>query len=163
MTDKSGWDVISTTTGRIVRTLFRSRNHIWDNDHRIVERLGLTWAQFDTLVALRRRPPPHRLSPTELYDAVQVTSGGLTKMLDGLEQQGYLIRMDNPSDRRSRFAELTSGGKRLVEKIVDELIRTNGGIFDHALSSDEQQELARLLEKLCAALDRPDASDQSAA
>lgn len=147
------WPIIGETAARIVETLFRSRNHIWENDHRIVDEFGLTWAQFMTLVALRKAPPPHRLSPTELYSAVQVTSGGLTKVLDGLEADGYVRRLANPSDGRSRFAQLTPKGSRLVETIITELVKVNGDIFSEAMTEAECSELARLLQKLSVVLD----------
>ena len=109
------WPIIGETAARIVESLFRSRNHIWENDHRIVDEFGLTWAQFMTLVALRKAPPPHRLSPTELYTAVQVTSGGLTKVLDGLEADGYVRRRGQPIRRSEPVRPIDARGRRLVE------------------------------------------------
>lgn len=148
------WPATKSTAGRIVRGLFRSRNHIWENDRKIVGEHGLTWAQFVTLVALRSEPPPHRLSPTELYDAVQVSSGGLTKLIFGLNESGLLRRLQNKEDRRSRPVQLTQKGKRLVEQIVDQLVEINTESFKSALSEEEMEDLAALLIKLSLGLDR---------
>ncbi len=151
---ETDWEIMNTVSVRNVLMLFRSRNQLWDNDHKIVNEYGLTWAQFNTLAALRQAPFPHRMVPTELYDAVQVTSGGLTKVLTGLEDQGHLIRISNSSDHRSKYAQLTIKGRELIEKIAQQLALANSATFNLALSADEQVQLAELMKKLCAALDR---------
>ena len=152
--DVSDWPMTMTTTGRTVRALFRSRNFIWDNDHEIVEQLGLTWGQFETLNALRRSGKPYQMSPTQLYDAVQVTSGGLTKILIGLEKMGFIRRTDNPEDRRSRFVKLTPKGQKMVEKVVEQFVHINGDLLASAMEPDERETLARLLGKLVTVLEQ---------
>lgn len=150
----SNWPVTLSTTGVIVKSLFRCRNFIWENDHKIVDQFGLTWGQFETLVALRFVGSPYQLSPTQLYDAVQVSSGGLTKILIGLEKMGLVDRVDDPDDRRSRFVRLLPKGKDQVETLVDQLAQINGDFFSKAMDPDEGKELARLLGKLVTALEQ---------
>lgn len=149
---QTDWEILNKLPVRIVLMLFRSRNQIWEQDHKIVHEFGLTWAQFGTLAALRQTQP-HRMTPTQLYDAVQVTSGGLTKILYGLEELGYIIRVDNPIDRRSKFAQLTDQGRGLIEKIANQLFRANNGLFNQTLSEQEQEQFAVLLEKICVGLE----------
>ena len=43
------------------------------------------------------------LSPTQLYTAEQVTSGGMTKMMHALSDAQLIERIDNPKDGRSRL------------------------------------------------------------
>ena len=152
----SDWPITLTTTGVIVKSLFRSRNFIWENDHKVVEQFGLTWGQFETLVALRFAGAPYQLSPTQLYDAAQISSGGLTKILIGLEKMGLIVRTDNPDDQRSRFVRLAPKGRKMVEKIVDQLASTNGDLLAEAMEADDREELARLLGKLADVLERRD-------
>ena len=150
----SSWPITVTTTAVIVKSLFRCRNFIWDNDHKIVDQFGLTWGQFDTLVALRFAGSPYQLSPTQLYDAVQVSSGGLTKILIGLESKGLVTRTDNPDDQRSRLVRLAPKGRKMVEKIADQLASINGDLIAEAMGPDEREELAKLLGKLPGALEQ---------
>lgn len=152
----SNWPITLTTTGVIVKSLFRCRNIIWGNDHQIVEQFGLTWGQFETLVALRFAGNPYQLSPTQLYDAIQISSGGLTKILIGLEKMGHIKRTDNPNDQRSRFVRLVPKGKKMVEKIVDQLASINGDLLAEAMKPDEREELAKLLGKLADVLEQRD-------
>jgi DNA-binding MarR family transcriptional regulator len=154
------WPVTLSTTGVIVKSLFRCRNFVWENDHKIVDQFGLTWGQFETLVALRFAGSPYQLSPTQLYDAVQVSSGGLTKILIGLEKMGLVDRVDDPDDRRSRFVCLLPKGKDQIETLVDQLAQINGAFFSKAMALDESEELARLLGKLVSALEQRDSNSR---
>lgn len=153
MTD-SHWPAIEKLPARIVRGLFRSRNIVWDSDHRIVAASGITWTQFSTLVSLRFAGPDHILTPTELYQATQATSGGMTKMLHALEGAGLIQRIDNPNDQRSRLVQLTPEGATMVEGLVDAFNTTNKALFTSILTQTEAEQLAFLLQKLSKGLDR---------
>ena len=144
----ANWPTGVTPAAQIVVSLFRSRNFIWDNDHRIVGRFGVTWTQFLTLSALRAASPDHLLSPTALYDATQASSGGMTKMLHGLSDLGYIDRIENPDDKRSRLVKLTPSGAKLAEDIVSKLIETNTALIGEILDEEETIMLDKLMGKL---------------
>ena len=150
--DEPSWPKERPAEARIVPGLFRSRNYIWDNDHRIVENHGVSWSQFLALSSLRSAAPDYVLSPTQLYTAAQVTSGGMTKMMHGLTKAGLIERIDNPDDKRSRLVRLTPQGAILAEKIVEELVSENKDLIGGILSADEAEQLAYLLRKLSAGL-----------
>ena len=150
--DEPSWPKERPAEARIVPGLFRSRNYIWDNDHRIVENHGVSWSQFLALSSLRSAAPDYVLSPTQLYTAAQVTSGGMTKMMHGLTKAGLIERIDNPEDKRSRLVRLTPQGAILAEKIVEELVSENKDLIGGILSADEAEQLASLLRKLSVGL-----------
>ena len=152
--DKDGkWEAIPTPTTKLVVGLFRSRNVIWNNDHKIVASFGLTWTQFLTLRALRFAEPDRLLSPTALYEATQASSGGITKMLHALGAAGYVTRISNPDDKRSKLVHLTQAGSDLVEDIIDALMHENTEKMAQALTQAEQEQLATLLSKLTTQLE----------
>lgn len=155
MTKNDGptWPKERPAEARIVPGLFRSRNYIWDNDHRIVESHGVSWSQFLALSTLRSSEPDFTLSPTQLYTSAQVTSGGMTKMMHGLTKAGLIERIENPKDGRSRLVRLTSKGKALAEEIVDALIQANKALIGGILEPDEAEQLATLLRKLSVGLE----------
>lgn len=161
--DAPNWRKKPPAEARIVPGLFRSRNYIWDNDHRIVESHGVTWSQFLALSSLRSAGPDQTLSPTQLYTAAQVTSGGMTKMMHALSDAKLIERVDNPDDGRSRLVRITPNGAALAEQIVEELIATNKALIGGILDPEEAEELARLLRKLSIGLQgrkKGDASNQ---
>jgi len=57
---------------------------------------GLQAGEFDVLATLRRAGPPYTLSPTQLYEAMMISSGGMTDRLDRLES---IWCGDPPGDR----------------------------------------------------------------
>jgi len=142
-----------TMASRLVTGLFRSRNHVWDNDHRIVAKHGLTWTQYTTLMALRSAESDYTLSPSQIYAKAQVSSGGLTKMLHALESEDLVTRIDNPEDKRSRFVKLTPAGKVKVELVTGQLVETNTALFTSILSDNECEQLIALLSKLRSGLE----------
>ena len=53
---------------------------------------GLQPGEFDVLATLRRSGEPYMLSPTRLYEATMISSGGMTDRLDRLERAGLVER-----------------------------------------------------------------------
>ncbi len=151
--NRPSWPKERPAEARVVPGLFRSRNYIWDNDHRIVESHGVSWSQFLALSTLRSKEPDFTLSPTQLYTAAQVTSGGMTKMMHGLTKAELIERIENPEDGRSRLVRLTPKGKNLAEEIVDALIQANKALIGGILDPDETELLATLLRKLSLGLE----------
>jgi DNA-binding MarR family transcriptional regulator len=114
---------------------------------RVFARHGLTWGEYLVLATLRRAGPPYRMNPTALYGAVILSSGGMTKRLDGLERAGLIERQPDPADRRGRLVALTDRGLDLVDTaVVDHL--TNEERLLSALSASERRVLGDLLRKL---------------
>ena len=79
-----------------------------------VARHGLTIAEFGILEALYHVGP---LLLGELQRKILVSSGGVTYLVDRLEQRGLVKRQPCPDDRRARYAALTPEGKRLMARI----------------------------------------------
>ena len=59
-------------------------------------RAGLQSGEFDVLATLRRSGAPYTLSPTQLYEAAMISSGGMTDRLDRLERAGLVVRRPDP-------------------------------------------------------------------
>ena len=74
-------------------------------------------------------------------------------MLHGLEDAGFIERVDNPEDGRSRLVKLLPAGAEMAERIVDTLIATNQDLIGGILTEDECEELARVLRKLSGGLE----------
>ena len=83
--------------------------------------VGLTFTEFELLCALRVQAPPHRLTPSKLYDAMLISSGGLTKVLKGLEARELVLRPMDIDDGRSRPVALTPSGRALVETAIQQV------------------------------------------
>jgi len=112
---------------------------------------GVNGGEFDVLASLRRAGRPYKLTPTELSNALMVTSGGMTKRLNALERRGWIRRDRDPNDARSTAVSLTREGKRLVETILPEHVENEERLLGD-LSAEERAELAGLLDALAISL-----------
>ena len=81
---------------------------------------GLTLGLFDVLAALRRLGDPFQARPSDLAETVMLTSGGMTARLDQLEQQGLVVRVPDPDDRRGMLARLSTEGRGLIDELMAE-------------------------------------------
>jgi DNA-binding MarR family transcriptional regulator len=81
---------------------------------------GISPADYLVLAVLRRSPG-HRNSPTQMCDVLGRSTGGMTLTLDRLEAAGWLARAADPSDRRRVFVELSATGLEISTRINDEL------------------------------------------
>ena len=114
-----------------------------------VARHGLTIAEFGILEALYHVGP---MLLGELQRKILVSSGGVTYLVDRLEERGLVERQPCPSDRRARYAALTPEGKRLVARIFPDHAKA----IDHAmagLTRADRERAAALLKSLGRAAD----------
>jgi len=113
---------------------------------------GLHPGEFDVLATLRRSGEPYALTPTQLYEATMVSSGGMTNRIDRLEKAGFVERRKNPDDRRGVIVALTKEGFDKITKLIPLHVENEQRILA-AMSSDELQQLNKLTEKLLASLE----------
>lgn len=112
---------------------------------------GLATGTFDVLAALRRAGPPHRLTPTDLYRTLMLSSGSMTARLDRLEDAGLIERLPDPTDRRGVLVGLTRKGFDVVDRAVEAHLANEERLLA-ALGPRQREQLAGLLRRLLAAL-----------
>jgi DNA-binding MarR family transcriptional regulator len=118
-----------------------------------LQRHGLQHGWFDVLAALRRAGAPYQLNPTELIRATLLSSGGLTKRIDRLEQAGLVARRPDPKDRRGTLVRLTHRGKRVVDRALEAHLANEERLLS-SLSASDRQALDDLLRKLLVSLEQ---------
>ncbi|MEM9304185.1 MAG: MarR family transcriptional regulator [Pseudomonadota bacterium] len=129
--------------GRIAQIASR-----WDAELReTLKPFQLSYTDFDILATLRRSGAPFELTPTALLESVLLTSGALTTAMKRLERSGYLTRIDDPADRRSRRARLTDQGIALAEEAAAVRFRVAAEQLG-TMDESDRSELIRLLQQL---------------
>lgn len=111
---------------------------------RDVARHGLTLAEFAVMEALFHKGP---LLLGEVQRKILVSSGGVTYLVDRLEQRGLVERRLCAEDRRARYAALTRAGEAFMARIFPEHAECIAEVAS-ALSPAEQAEVTRLLREL---------------
>jgi DNA-binding MarR family transcriptional regulator len=112
---------------------------------------GLQPGEFDVLSTLRRSGEPYMLSPTRLYEAAMISSGGMTNRVDRLERAGLVERRPDPNDRRGKLIALTDAGKRVIDETIGRHVANEERLLS-VLTRAEQEKLNTLLRKLIAGL-----------
>jgi DNA-binding MarR family transcriptional regulator len=104
----------------------------------------LSW--FEVLSAVKRSPTG-RPRMSELADWLTLSRGGITKLVDRLQEAGYLERVSCAQDRRSLQAELTPAGEKILGEMravyEAELLRHLSG-----LSAQESELITAALQKV---------------
>jgi DNA-binding MarR family transcriptional regulator len=113
--------------------------------------------EYDVLAALYRSGPGYRLTPTELYRSVLVTSATMTERLDRLERRNLIARRPGGRDRRSILVELTPGGRAIFDQAHTDLLATEAALLE-GLPEKDRSVLAKLLAKLAANLEQSQSS-----
>lgn len=123
------------------------------NDHMnpLFAEAGLQSGEFDVLATLRRSGEPYMLSPTQLYEAAMISSGGMTNRLDRLERAGLVERLPDPNDRRGKLIALTDAGKQVIDETIGRHVANEERLLS-VLTPVEQEKLNALLKKLIAGL-----------
>lgn len=139
--------VEALTALRIASRLIRQRMDRWADKHGLSEgRLHVLWQLMGS---------PERMLPLgELADQLDVSPRNITGLIDHLERDGLVERVDDPDDRRSIHARLTQAGAKVLHGLRVEGLKwqvaTTAG-----LSADELEQLRhaclRLVENMSGA------------
>lgn len=108
--------------------------------------------EFDVLATLRRAGAPYCLAPTALFSSLMITSGTMTHRLQGLEARGWIERLPDPKDARSKLVQLTAVGLALIDRAVEAHLENERRILA-PLAADEVTALDARLARLLAVLE----------
>jgi DNA-binding MarR family transcriptional regulator len=141
----------SLTMAAIGRLLEAAERVTRDHLNPLFAKAGLQSGEFDVLATLRRSGAPYMLSPTRLYEAMMISSGGMTNRLDRLERAGLIERRPDPNDRRGKLIALTAAGRRVIDETLTRHVANEERLMS-VLTAAEQEKLNALLKKLIAGL-----------
>jgi DNA-binding MarR family transcriptional regulator len=89
----------------------------------------------------------HSLSHADTSRRVSVSPGTLTRVIDGMEADGLVVRVTDPSDRRVTLIRLTPSGEAISEKLVPVVARLRRELLDQ-FSEDEKRSLLDMLRRI---------------
>lgn len=119
---------------------------------------GISSAQMRVLFALRRSGPSYALRPTELFRALLVTSGAITKQVDRLMAAGYVDRQPGPTKSGGFLIHLTPEGQAVADQALTAL--ADSSVVSHsALTAEERLTVLELTKKILVHLEERLATD----
>jgi DNA-binding MarR family transcriptional regulator len=135
----------------VVARVLRAAHHLQTRLDGIAAAYGLSHTgDLDVLTDLDRAPPYER-TPSELAEALLVTTGGMTVRLNRLQGAGLIERRPNPSDGRGVLVRLTTTGKALAEDALATLLQIQATDI-RGLEPSARTDLAGLLRALLVGL-----------
>lgn len=119
-------------------------NHVSARFRRRVEEAGVTVSEW---VALRQLYGAPSLSAGALVEALGMTKGAISKLIDRLEHKQLARRRPDADDGRIQRIELTAAGQRLVPQLAA-LADENDAHFFGALAPETRRQLTAQLRQL---------------
>jgi MarR family transcriptional regulator, 2-MHQ and catechol-resistance regulon repressor len=110
----------------------------------VLSAAGLATTDFDVLLRLARSAG-HRLRMTDLATQTALSTSGITRVVDRLEQRGLVIRETCSSDRRGAYAVLTAAGRDLIGGVLAQHVRDIDRWFTGLLTADQLNALLSAL------------------
>jgi DNA-binding MarR family transcriptional regulator len=108
---------------------------------------GLTINQYEALLYLARADD-RRMRRVDLAERLVLTASGVTRLLDGLEQSGYVDRDSCASDRRVTYAVLTDTGLEKLRTASTSHVADIRSYFESRFEAEELDQLVGLLNRL---------------
>jgi DNA-binding MarR family transcriptional regulator len=128
-------------------------------DRHCQKEFGVSGGDMRLLLALRRSGPPYVKRPTDLFRALLVTSGAITKKVDRLVEAGYAERLPDPTHNGGFLVHLTRKGLQVVEQAIEHL--ANHSALAPAMaqfSAEERAQGSQFALRMLAALEQGEAS-----
>jgi DNA-binding MarR family transcriptional regulator len=142
------------TSGLLLITLLARLSVLIDGfQQETLARFDLMPSDYAVLAALRRAGPPYELAPSQLYTALERSSGGMTKMLKRLEKMELVRRIEDPGDRRSLRVRLTPTGRQVEEEAFQAFLSSTHELLD-AASPDELAAIDDAMRRLLTIIER---------
>lgn len=119
-------------------------NHVSQSFARSLLDSGITVAEW---VVLREMFETMSMSPSMVAEAVGLTRGAVSKLVDRLVEKKLVTRRESSDDRRFQTIALTGAGRHLVPKLAAIADRNDKRYFS-PLSQTERDALLATLKKL---------------
>ena len=98
-------------------------------------------------VMLRHLWDRQGITPGDLAEALGMTRGAVSKVLDKLERKKWIKRTTKAQDHRVQLLSLTGRGRNILPKLAAIADQNDSQFFD-CLNADERSKLQTLLRKL---------------
>lgn len=119
-------------------------NREFDRSLKAATGMPLTW--FEALLRLHREGRPVPVG--HLGEQLVLTSGGATRLVDRLEDEGWVERVACPTDRRVQHIRLTPDGDEALERAVEVHVADLERFFGTATTSADRETLIRIFGAL---------------
>ena len=116
-------------------------------DAELVAEHGITTRDYEALLYLAQEPE-RKLAMSVLAERTTLTRSGITRLVDGLVEAGWIERVACPGDARVSYAQLTDAGYQKLREAGCAHVASVRRQFHEHFSAAEVEQLAGLLSRL---------------
>ena len=87
---------------------------------RFAKTTGLSMPQFSMMMQMYHRGA---CGMSEVSERFEITPAAASQLVDKLVQSGFIMRREDPNDRRAKLLDLTAQGRALIEQGIEERYR----------------------------------------
>lgn len=144
VTESKTGDSRISSYGRLVEVQ-RQLHRIFDRSLR--SQVGISAVWYEAMLRLARSSEGF-MTINELGEALDLSSGGATRLVDRLDENGFVGRVACPTDRRVSWIKLTPQGQEVLEEATEIHLQDLDEHFISRLTSKELQSLGALLKRI---------------
>jgi len=112
---------------------------------------GISHVMFEVLIRLCKNPE-EQVSQRALAQDLILTSGGVTRLIDRMEEADLVRRVPSPDDRRVTLVEATAEGEKTFVRAVDVHARIVERYYVAPVTAADRDRLTTSLERITTAL-----------
>jgi len=105
---------------------------------------GLSMPQFSVLMQLHHRGA---CGMSEISERFEVTPAAASQLVDKLVQNGFIVREEDPNDRRAKLLNITDKGRELIQQGFEERYRWLDQLSER-LTDEERLQISEALDIL---------------
>jgi len=109
---------------------------------RFARSTGLSMPQFSVMMQLYYRGA---CGMSEVSERFEITPAGASQLVDKLVQSGFIMRQEDPNDRRAKMLDLTTKGRELIQQGIEERYRWVGDLAEK-LTAEERVRIGEALD-----------------
>ena len=113
----------------------------------LLQQHGLTISDFEVLAVLSQAEE-QSMRRIDIAEAVVLSPSGVTRLLKGLENSGWVEKRACVTDARVSYAKLTESGQAKLDEAAASHLETIRGFLADLYSPDELEKLRELLSRL---------------
>lgn len=126
--------------------LFRTADVVRQRFAETMSPFGVTQQQYNVLRILRGAGD-EGLATLAIAERMVERTPGITRLIDRLLSKGWVERERSPGDRRCVVCRITPAGLELLDQLTEPMDRADDECLS-MLSTDEQEQLIRLLDRI---------------
>jgi DNA-binding MarR family transcriptional regulator len=111
----------------------------------VCRRYGLSHAALNALAVIEGAGQP--MLTGEVATRMHITSGTVTSLLDNLERKQFVVRSNDPDDRRRVLVDITPAAQSVLDQALPAIQQTTAALFDR-VGSQRQETLLEMLAEI---------------